>query len=672
MTTALVHPADAEVAATRRPRLLRRARRPAAEDLVIIGNGMASYKLCERLAQRGPPPRFRITIFGEEPRPAYDRVHLTQQFKGRLPEKLLLAPTEWYREQQMELHLSDPVVLIDREARLVHSASGRSVPYGHLVFATGSRAFLPSIPGNKAPGVFVYRTMEDLQAIRGYALFSRRAAVVGGGLLGLEAACVLRELGLATWIVERGIGLMTRQLDPEAGDLLRLHIERLGIPVCLGRDTTRIETLGPDRLLHFSNGECLRVQLVIMAAGIRPRDELAAACGLRLGPRGGIEVNDLLQTSDERIFAIGECASHRKTIYGLAAPAFQMADALAATLCGRRGRFTGAGQSTWLKIPGLSVATLGDYQSQGETLISRATGGYRRLTVENGRLQGAVVIGDWAEQSRVQEVIERRGRVSRWQRARFLRTGRLWRGRAPLPVSEWPAAALVCNCMGVRRGVLSGACAEGCNTVEQLSRKTGAGTVCGSCRPLLAELLGSPALRHAMPGRKLLLAGSLGALGLGLAILVLPRIPVSDTVQGGWKMERLWLDAFWKQVSGFALMGLAGLSLLFSLRKRIKRVRAGEVGWWRAVHTVLGALALIVLVTHTGFRLGQNLNFVLMMNFLALALAGGLAGAVTGLEQRLGGPAGRRLRRAWTAAHILLLWPLPWLVLFHVMAAYLF
>ncbi|KAF0176384.1 MAG: nitrite reductase (NAD(P)H) large subunit [Limisphaerales bacterium] len=642
------------------------------ESLVIIGNGMAGYKLCERLVASRVHERLDITVFGEEPRPAYDRVHLTKFLSGRAPEQLELAPREWYERHDLALFTGDPVVAVDRDQRHVRSASGQTVSYDRLVFATGSRAFVPPIEGSTLPGVFVYRTIEDLASIKSYAPFCRRAAVLGGGLLGLEVAHALKQLGLETWAVERGSSLMARQLDRDASALLRAHVEKLGVRVCVGCETERIEPIGPDRLLQFKTGECLRVQLVVIAAGIRPRDELAVACGLKLGPRGGIAVSDSLQSSDPAVFALGECASHNGEIYGLAAPAYQMADTLAGVLAGKRRRFARAAQSTWLKLPGITVATLGDYQADAEHLVARPTGAYRRLVFEQNRLIGAVAVGDWPEQPRVQELIERRARVWRWQRHRFATTGKLWRGDAAPHVSQWPANAIVCNCMGVRCGVLATACAEGCGTIEQLAARTGASTVCGSCRPLLAEMVGAPAVSRRQPGARALLVASGLALVLALVIGVAKPIPFADTVQFTRAIEALWLNPLLKQITGFTLVGLALVSLLLSLRKRIARFSFGEVGSWRAFHAALGVLTLVAVIAHTGFRLGHNLNFVLMANFLALALVGALAGAVTALEARLAGPAARRLRALWTGAHLALLWPLPVLIVFHVLASFWF
>jgi nitrite reductase (NADH) large subunit len=649
----------------------RRAAR-ATETIVVIGNGMAGHKFCDAMVARDARRRYSLVVFGEEAQPAYDRVRLTQFLSGQSPESLTLASRDWYEENHIKLHLGDSVVLVDRDRKMVHSADGRTVRYDKLVFATGASPWVPPMRGRDLPGVFVYRTLNDLAAIKAYATRCRQAAVLGGGLLGLEAAKAMSDLGLKTRVIERGTGLLARQLDPRASDLLQEHVEALGITTMLNRETMGIEAIGDDRLLYLNTNEVVRIQLVILAAGIRPRDSLAADCGLKIASRGGIEVDDWLQTSDPDICAVGECASHKGMVCGLAAPSLQMADLLAGNLCGKRQRYAGATFSTRLKLAGIEVATLGSFQGEGDALTCHQDGSYRRLVFDGSRLVGAIGVGPWPDVPRIQEAVERRMYVWPWQRDRFTRTGRLWKDPTPLPVAEWPATALVCNCKTVRCDQLREACAAGCRTVEQLAARTGASTVCGSCRPLLAELVGAQQTFAPVRGTRLLLGAVTLAFVLVAALLLLPRMPMADTVQGGWKLDILWRDAFWKQVTGFSLLGVSLLSLVLSLRKRIRFLKLGDFGHWRAVHAALGVITLLLLVTHTGLRLGHNLNFVLMVNFLALALLGALAGAVTALERRMSGPAGRRLRAFWTGAHIAMTWPLPALVLFRALKAYYF
>jgi nitrite reductase (NADH) large subunit len=473
------------------------------QTLVIVGNGMVGWKLCQRLVELGAIEALRVIVFGEEPRPAYDRVHLTDLFSGKSPDNLILSPLQWYEDNGIELHTGDPVVFIDRDNCLVRSKSGKKVLYDRLVLATGSRPFVPPVEGTNLPGVFVYRTVEDLQAIMEYGTGVARAAVIGGGLLGLEAAKAVYDLGLDVHVIEFAPGLMPRQLDPTGSEFLKGQIERLGVHVHVKKQTSRIEAVagGPNRggfsrgarVLHFADGGRLAVDMVVISAGIRPRGELAEACGLDRAPNGAVVVDDHLRTSDPRIFAIGECANHRGITYGLAAPGFRMVDVLVDNLVGGEEAFDGADQSAKLKLMGITVASFGEHnenEAPNSTTSSFVGGGvYRKLVTRDGVLIGVVTVGDWENLDRVRASIDAPERISFWDMRRFRSTGNLWAKTDALPVYAWDAEATVCACLHVKRGALSQAYADGCIMLEDLSMRTGAGTMCGSCKPLLAEFL---------------------------------------------------------------------------------------------------------------------------------------------------------------------------------------
>lgn len=479
------------------------ASRGPEQTLIIIGNGMMSFRLCQKLVECGAEKLLEIVVFGEEPRPAYDRVHLTDLLSGKTADDLTLAPASWYADHGIALYLGDPVVEINTDDCLVRSASGLVVPYDRLVFATGSRPFVPSIPGVDLPGVFVYRTVEHLHAIMDHGYGVERAAVIGGGLLGLEAAKAIYDLGLEVHVVESGAGLMHRQLDAAGSGLLKSKIEELGVRVHLGKQTVRIEdarTLDPDAdegelRVRFGDGGSLSVNMVVISAGIRPRGELAGATGLVLDKNGGIVVDDHLTTSDPRIFAVGECAVHRGMTYGLAFPGYKMVDNLVDNLIGGTATFEGADLSAKLKLMGITVASLGEHDEREvpNTTVNSflAHGTYRKVVMRDGRIVGAITVGDWDNLDRVREAIEQPRVVSFWDMRRFRSTGNLWLKSESPPIAEWPADALVCGCLRINRGTLSLAQMDGCATVDELCARTGAGTMCGSCKPLLAELLGS-------------------------------------------------------------------------------------------------------------------------------------------------------------------------------------
>lgn len=642
------------------------------ERLVVIGNGMVGLRLLELLESNSLLEGCETTVFGAEPRPAMDRVNLTDFLYGTTTDALVIKERAWYEQNGIILHTNDPVVLVDREAKVVHSQCGRKTPYDRLVFATGSRAHRPEIPGADLEGVYVYRDINDLRQIQKRAMTCRSVAVIGGGLLGLEAAEAFKDLKLRTHVIERGSGLMAKQLNPEGSTVLQKQIEDAGITVHNAKATSEIEPRGNELVITFTDGTCMKVGMVVFATGIRPRDELAKACGLELGPRGGIKIDDTLKTSDPNIQALGDCASHDGTIYGLVLPGYEMAEVLVDRLTGGKRIFKTADQSAILKLEGIEVAAVGEYQADCPSYVSNADGLYRRIYLQNGKLVGAIGIGDWPEQARVREAIKYRRRIWPWNINRFQDRGWMWRPVDITDVTVWSATAEICNCMSICKGELQTACASGCTTVEQLAATTGASTVCGSCRPLLAQLVGAPTQVSApeIKAQPALLISSVLAAIAALVVLVF-RVPFSSTVVvGEWQWELLWTDPFIKQVTGFTIVGLAVISMVLSLRKRIKKVTFGNFGYWRAIHAALGLLTLVTLVTHTGMHLGHNLNFILTLNFLALAILGGMAGGVTALERRLDGPAARRLRKAWTTAHIVLVWPLPVLIFFHAFASY--
>jgi NAD(P)H-dependent nitrite reductase large subunit len=375
--------------------------RPDRKTVVVIGNGMVGHRFCERLAAYDRERDYQVVSFCEEPRPAYDRVNLTKYFTHRDPAPLILARREWYQENEITLFVGDRATAIDRGRRVVRSERGREVPYDHVVLATGSAPFVPPIPGVDKKGVFVYRTIEDLERIIAYARRAKRAAVVGGGLLGLEAAKAVYDLALETHVVEFAPRLMPRQVDDAGSKALVGKIESLGVQIHLNTNTKAILGNGKVEGMEFADGGQLDVDMVVISAGIKPRDELARACGLEVGPRGGVVVDDALRTSDPDIFAIGEIALHRSMIYGLVAPGYEMADTLAANLTGADRAFTGADLSTKLKLMGVDVASFGENFADATETRSIAfedpfQGVYKKLIFnrDGTRLLGGILVGD--------------------------------------------------------------------------------------------------------------------------------------------------------------------------------------------------------------------------------------------------------------------------------------
>lgn len=648
-----------------------------ATRVVVVGNGMVGFRLCERLAA-ATDGRFQVTVFGEESSPAYDRIRLTDGLVGdddQSLQSLLLAPGSWYAEHHIELYTADEVIDIDRETRQVCSARGRVVPYDVLVLATGSAARVPPVAGIDTDGVLVYRTLADVQRIRARARAARRALVLGGGLLGVEAAGALRALGLAVTVVEAADQLMPRQLGAGGGAALARRLETLGIGAVLSERAQQI-TAAPGGALRIvlTSGRVLAAELVVLALGVRARDELAARCGLAVAapPQGGVLVDDGLRTSDPHIHAIGECAAHRGTTYGLAAPGLEMAEVLAARLLGQRARFRGADRSCTLKLAGVEVAVLGDVEGAGRRLCYQEAGTSRTLVVQRGRVAGAEVVGAWSQRPRLELALASRERLRRRDVERFTRTGDAWADSAPRP-ARVPDAMLVCGCVGIRAGAVREALAGGAATVDALGRATGAGTRCGSCRPLLAQLSGTIAAPSLRTGHVALAALSVLALAGCLAFIWPGAIDTAGSMQSsGYRIAALWRDHLAKQVSGFALVGVAVLGLALSLRKRTRWLRGSYRGY-RLLHGASGAGALALALAHTGLGAGHNLNRALLLTFLAVQLTGAALGGVVALESsaraRVAGAA-RRSRPNALRLHIVALWALPPLLAFHILSVY--
>ncbi|MFI8106695.1 nitrite reductase large subunit NirB [Streptomyces sp. NPDC086023] len=458
--------------------------------IVLIGHGMVGQRYLEALAERGLTATHRVVVLCEEPRPAYDRVHLTSYFSGSSPEDLSMTPAGFMEEHGIELLLGDPAAAVDRAARTVTARSGRVVPYDTLVLATGSYPFVPPVPGRDAQGCFVYRTIEDLLAIEEYAKGRTRGAVVGGGLLGLEAAGALQGLGLATHIVEFAPRLMPVQVDEGGGAALLRTIEDMGLTVHTGTGTQEVVT-GPDGSvtgMRLSDGSTVETELVVFSAGVRPRDELGRDCGLDVGERGGIAVDARCRTSDPRVYAIGECAlAVDGRVYGLVAPGYEMAQTAAEDLLGTAEReFTGADLSTKLKLLGVDVASFGDAHGTTEGCLDvvysdSRSGVYKKLVVAaDGTLLGGVLVGDADSYGLLRPLT---GSVPPAAPEQLVLPAGIGAPAALGPASL-PDDAIICSCHNVTKKAIAA-----CTTLPEVKKCTKAGTGCGSCVKVIGQLL---------------------------------------------------------------------------------------------------------------------------------------------------------------------------------------
>jgi nitrite reductase (NADH) large subunit len=468
----------------------------AAPRLVVVGNGMVGHRFIEAAAERQLLQRFRTLVVSEETRLAYDRVHLSEWFEGKSAADLALASESRYEELGVEVERGDAVAALDRNARVVRLRSGRELGYDTLVLATGSAPFVPPIPGRDLPGCFVYRTIDDLEAMRDAATQAKRAVVIGGGLLGLEAAKALVSLGLETHVVEFAPRLMPLQVDDAGGAMLRARIEALGVTVHVSTITSEI-VAGPDgrvSAIRFDGGDELELEMVVFSAGIRPRDELARTSGLSIGERGGIAIDASCRTSDPHVFAIGECALFAGKTYGLVAPGYRMAEVAAATLAGDTAAFEGFDMSTKLKLLGVDVGSFGD--AHGHTpgalvwsMHDGVNGVYRKLVLSDDkkRLLGGVLVGDASAYGTLLAQMQAGLPMPEHPEDLVLPARD---GKKGLGVDALPDGATICSCNNVEKGKICGAIRDGKLTkLGEVKSCTKAGTSCGSCVSLVDQLL---------------------------------------------------------------------------------------------------------------------------------------------------------------------------------------
>jgi nitrite reductase (NADH) large subunit len=470
----------------------------AKQKLVVIGNGMAGARAVEEILVRGGADQFEITIFGEEPYGNYNRILLSDVLNGSHEEsEIFLNPLTWYQENGVKLHAGVKVSKILRHSQEVVGEGDVIEHYDRLIIATGSLPFMPVMDGLKTadgrdkPGVFVFRNLDDCRGIAKYAFGKRSGAVIGGGLLGLEAARGLQNFSLDVHVIQRGNGLMSQQLDEPASAILRKTLEGLGISVHVNKDTRRIT--GDEKVtgLEFADGTRLDCDLVVVAAGIKANSGLAARAGLAV--ERGIVVDNHLRTDDPRIFAVGECVQHRGQVYGLVAPLWEQAKVLAAQLTGSDpdAAYHGSKVATKLKVMGVEVASMGitEPNEEGDEVVQfteAKKGTYKKLIIRNGRLVGSILLGDIRKAPYLTQAFERNTPVPEERLSLLFDIG------APseqASVETMPVEMQVCNCNGVTKGKIMSCVKQGKRSSKSVMEATRAGMGCGACKGLVAQVI---------------------------------------------------------------------------------------------------------------------------------------------------------------------------------------
>ena len=465
------------------------------KTLVVIGNGMVGQNFLETLVASSAFTDYQVVTFCEEPRVAYDRVHLSEYFSGKSAEDLSLVESGFFEKNNIILHLGDRAARIDRDKKQVLSQKGERIAYDKVVIASGSYPFVPPMPGHDREGCLVYRTIEDLEAITGAAKNAKTGVVVGGGLLGLEAAKALTDLGLETHVVEFAPRLMAVQLDEGGAAMLRSKIEALGVTIHTSKNTQKI--IDGDQAIHkmcFADGDELETDIVLFSAGIRPRDDIARESFLEVGQRGGIVIDNQCLTSDPDIYAIGECALWNNQIFGLVAPGYQMARTVVAQLEQKEAAFLGADMSTKLKLMGVDVASIGDAhaKTQGALVYTYQDGSseiYKRIVVsaDKKNLLGAVLVGDSAGYGTLLQYCLNGIELPENPDALILPSRS--DESVGLGPDALPASAQICSCHDVSKGQVCEAITTGCQDMGALKSETKAATGCGGCTALLKSVL---------------------------------------------------------------------------------------------------------------------------------------------------------------------------------------
>ena len=468
------------------------------KTLVVIGNGMVGHKFLEQMIAKKAIGDWHLVTFCEEPRVAYDRVNLSGFFSGKTAADLTLVEPGLYQDHDIQIYVGDKAIRIDRDHKTVTSANGITIDYDNVVIATGSYPFVPPIPGKDTQGTFVYRTIDDLEAMAAHAKSAKVGVVIGGGLLGLECANALKHMGLETHVVEFAPRLMPVQVDDAGGTVLKNKIEELGVTVHASKSTTAIVSEnGRVTKMQFADGDELQTDMIVFSAGIRPRDEIARDCGLAVGDRGGIVINDHCQTSDPDIYAIGECALYDNRIYGLVAPGYTMATVAADNLCeSGSNAFTGADMSTKLKLLGVDVASFGDAFSKTPgakefAIIDSIQGIYKKIVVDESgdRLLGGILVGDASAYGNLLQLMQNQI-VLPPHPEDLLLPPREGQSSFAMGVESLPDTAQICSCNNVTKGQICSAIQEqGLTDIASVKKCTQAGTGCGGCVPLVTDLL---------------------------------------------------------------------------------------------------------------------------------------------------------------------------------------
>ncbi|MCA0892464.1 FAD-dependent oxidoreductase [Microbulbifer agarilyticus] len=646
---------------------------------VVVGAGPVGVRCAQRLLDYSSDAQ--VVLVGDEEGEPYNRVRLSQYLADNLEQSELNNPVTHAPHPRLAEFHNRKIIDIDRQNKRIIDDQGQQLPYTKLILATGSVAARPEIPGVHLDNIISFRSLEDAQTLIELRQTANTIVVVGAGALGLETAAALKTSNNRVVLLARG-GLLGNRLSDTAESYLSAALSALQVEVLAGAQLEECSGKDAVERIVLSSGETIDADGVVLCTGIKPETTLAEKCGL--DTKRGVSVSPYLLTSDPDIYAVGECAEYNEQLYQLVRPGFEQAEICSRHVCATTDQaralppYQGSSNDIQLKISHIPCFLIGSTNSSNDpnlrvlTFENRFRGLCRELYVRKGKLIGAVVVGAWEESHSLKQAIADDADVSELQLESFCEQGNLWQETREQTLKQQPDSYLVCQCNGVSKGELCTAIAGGKRNLQDLEIETNAGSACGSCRPLMAELLDIPApnlvMRHA---RGILVISILSLVLIAIAAFS-PPPPVSDSVQVSWYLKKLWYDNFWKQVSGYTLLALCVMTASLSLRKRWQKIKAGHLDHWRYIHSLIGFAALLVLVVHTGFRLGENLNLALMLVFLAATCTGSLVGVFMARNHHWTDIKLREHRKWWSRVHYALLWALPVLLFYHILAVYYF
>ncbi len=637
--------------------------------VLIVGNGPVGMKAAELLLAKNDS--CEVIVFGDETGRPYNRVQLSQYLAGEVSEKELVNSLSEKTHRLTEC-LGRKIVSINKELRYVTDDLGNQIQYSKLILATGSYPVIPQIDNVNLHGVHQFRTLNDTKSLLIQKNLRKSFYIVGGGPLGLETALALKTPNNQVTLEVRS-NFLSCHFNETAQEILKDYINASGIHVIQKNPLKNI--LGKERVesVELTDGQVISCDCLIFCAGIKPQTKLARDS--QLAVRNGVIVDKYMQTSASGVYAIGECCEFEFATYGVVAPGFKQAKVCVEHIYGNLDHFKKEEAYVKVKFSDYTTAYYGELdvkKSEVFTYCNRLKGVYRQLMLKNNRLLGAIVVGNWNEESEIKSLIADKNKIRTKDLKRFESEGVLYRKKSQRQIKELPEDYIICLCQGVTRGTLSSEIRNGCRTVGILGEKTGAGTVCGSCKPLLMNLLDTPAPNLVMRHQKSILYTSVLSIFAIIVTVFFQPLSITDSVQWNWHVEKLWFDHFWKQVSGYSLLGMCLIATALVLRKRWKRFNFGHVDNWRFAHSIIGMGAIIILMIHTGMRLGSNLNFVLMIVFLAATTTGSLVGVFMARNHHWSDLKLRKHRLWWSRIHYSLLWMLPPLLGFHILSAYYF